>query len=150
MAVICSSDRATAWNILILDNTVKRRLAGAYQSIDVPLLKWKDFFDGLLLCFHLEPYATASDAGLALHLLHEKDVFAHNLDNQFLYYNSSKPGLEEQISQFIKLTALNGPEGPNPPTTLPVSLILHDYAHCKDIHAELANYLQSGMLSCHQ
>lgn len=122
---------------------------GAYQSIDMTLLTWKDLFDDFLLCFHLEPYVTASDAGLALYLLYEKNVLAHNLDTPFLYYDSSKPGSEEEISQFIKLTVLNCSEGPNPPT-LPVSLILHDYAHCKDIHAELATHLQYGMLSCRQ
>lgn len=92
MAAICSSDPAIAWNILILDNTVKRRLVGAYQSIDVTLLTWKDLFDDFLLCFHLEPYVTA---GLALYLLYEKNVLAHNLDTPFLYYDPSKPGSEE-------------------------------------------------------
>lgn len=132
MAATSSTGRITAWNILIFDNTIKRTPVGAYQSIDVPFLTWKDLFDDLLLCLLLEPYITAPDAALALYLLHEKDVLAHTLDTPFLSYNSNKPGSEEQLSQLIKLTVLNGPEGPNPPT-LPVSLILHDYAHCKDI-----------------
>lgn len=51
----------------------------------------------------------ASDAALALYLLHGKDILAHNFDTSFLYYNSNKPGLEEQPSKLQPLSKAHPP-----------------------------------------
>lgn len=146
MTAVTLADRVLAWNIMILDCPPSNGcLAGAYQSMDVPFLTWKDFY--LLLRFHLGPSVAASNAPLALYLVHGKDVLAHNPNTPFLYYNFNKPGSEEQLSQFIRVTVLNRSESPNLHTTYPkVSLIFHDFAHCKGTQDKLVTHLQSGML----
>ena len=126
----------------------RKCLAGAFQSIDEPFLTWKDLFHDLLLFFHLEPYVAAPDARLALYLLNGNDVLVDKLGTPSCVYYS---GPEEQLSKYIKLKALNGPEGPDLPTTrLNVCLICHNVADCKEAKAEWAHHLQSGMLGCHQ
>lgn len=143
--------RCQAWNIKICDYPPTRTcLAGAFQSIDEPVLTWKDLFHDLLLCFHLEPYVAAPDTRLALYLLNGNDVLVDKLGIPFVYYSDP----EEQLSKYIKLKALNGPESPEGPdlitTGLNVCLIRHNVADCKKAKAELAHHVQFGMLGYHQ
>lgn len=149
MTVINAAYRANAWNIGIFDYPPSKCLAGAYQAAEDPFLTWKDLFDDLLLCFDLEPYMTGPP--LAFYLLQSEDVHAHNLDTPMIYCNSNLPGSENILSQFIKLTPLGGPQGPNWPTTfLRVAVITHDSTHCKESDTESASHLKSGRLGCHQ
>lgn len=146
MTAVTLADRVLAWNVMILDCPQSNRfLAGAYRSMDVPFLTWKDFY--LLLRFHHGPSVTASNAPLALYLarlVHGKDVLAHNLNTPFLCYNFNKPGSEGQLSHFIRVIVLNSSESPDLHTTYPkLSFIFHD---CKDNQAKMATHLQSGML----
>lgn len=149
MIGITAAARSNAWNIGIFDYPPSKCLAGTYQLAEDPFLTWKHLFDDLLLCFDLEPYMKGPP--LALYLLQSEDVLAHNLDTPFIYYNSNLPGSEQILSQIIKVTLLVGPEGPNLPTTfLRVTVIIHDFAHCKESHTDLASHLKSGTSGCHQ
>ncbi len=103
----------------------------------------------MICCFvsNLETFVAAPEARLALYLLNGNNVLVDKLGTPFVYYS----GPEEQLSKYIKLKTLNGPEGPDLPTTcLRVCLICHNVADCKETKAELAHHLQSGMLGCHQ
>lgn len=77
---------------------------------------------------------------LKLYLLRSEDVLANNFKHLQSYnYNSNSSGSEQILSQIINLTPFAALEGPNPVTTLRVTVIIHEIAHCKDTPTDLAS-----------
>lgn len=148
MTTVNSTICSHAWNIEINDYPpASRCLAGAFQYIDNLFLTWKKLFQDLQLCFNLELYIAAPEARLALYLLNIDHVLVEKLETPFVYYS----GLEEQLTKFIKLKALNGPENPDLLNTcLNVCIISYNATDCKEAESKLANHFQSGILGCHQ